>query len=385
MAEVKGTNDPAFQAIRDLFSSRLEQGDELGASLCINIDGKDVVDIWGGYADIEKTQPWNEDTLVTVWSCTKVVAAIAAAILIDRGLLDPEEKVAKYWPEFGTNGKEDVTVANILSHSSGVPAWEQPITLDVIYDTEEATKRLAQQAPWWTPGESSGYQMFNHGHLIGELVRRTTGKSLKQFIAEEIATPLGADFRLGLEEHDWPRAATLVPPPPFPREMLDPESLLLKTMAGAPVKAEDAATPGFRAADIGAGNGFGNARSLCRIGSVVSLEGVVDGKKYLSPRTIDNMLQERVSGEDVVIRLFLRFGLGVGLSTPQTVSWLPEGRACFWGGWGGSILLMDLDRRMTIGYAMNKMGMGTLGTPNTEAYVKEIYATLERLDSSSSL
>ena len=376
MAEARGSCDSAFQSVRDLFHGRIAQGDELGASLCVNIDGKNVIDLWGGHADSAKTKPWNEDTLTVVWSCSKVVTAAAAAILIDRGLLDPEEKVSKYWPEFAENGKDGVTVAHILSHASGLPSWEPPITLDEIYDTEKSTRRLAQQAPWWTPGEHSGYNLLNHGHLVGELVRRVTGKSLKQFIAEEIATPLGADFRLGVEEDDWPRTADVIPPASPPTDGLDPESFMVRAMAGSPITGEDSMTPGFRRTEIGAANGFGNARSLCRIGSVISLEGAVDGKRYLSPHTVDKMLHEQISGPDLILGVPVRYGLGVGLPVPQTIPWIREGRVCFWGGWGGSILIMDLDRRMTIGYAMNKMGMGTLGNANTEAYVKAIYAAV---------
>ena len=385
MAEAKGSCDPAFHSVRDVFNGRLTQGEELGASLCVNIDGKNVVDLWGGHADTEKTKFWNEDTLAVVWSSSKVVVAIAAATLIDRGLLDPEEKVSKYWPEFAANGKENVTVAHVFSHSSGVPAWEVPITLEEIYDTEKSTARLAEQAPWWTPGESSGYHMLNQGHLTGELVRRISGKSLKQFIAEEIAGPLGADFRLGLEEKDWPRTADIVPPPDFPMDGVDPESLMFRVMTGGPITAQASMTPEFRATEIGAANGFGNARSLCRIGSIVSLEGVVDGKKYLAPGTIGKMLEERISGTDLVLGLPVRFGLGVGLPVPDAVPWVRQGRVCFWGGWGGSMVLMDLDRRITIGYAMNKMGMGTLGNANTVEYVNAVYAAFDKKGSSPSL
>lgn len=385
MAEVKGSFDPAFQLVRDLFNTRVTQGEELGASLCVNVDGKNIIDLWGGYADTEKTRLWNEDTLTVVWSTSKVVTALAAAILIDRGQLDPEEKVSKYWPEFAKNGKEGVTVAHVLSHASGVPSWEAPVTLDEIYDTENATRRLAEQAPWWAPGEGSGYHMMNQGHLVGEIVRRITGRSLKQFIDENIANPLGADFRLGVEEKDWSRTADIVPPPDFPTDGMDPESLMVRAMAGAPVTAQASMTPGFRGAEIGAANGFGNARSLCRIGSVVTLEGAVDGKKYLSPGTVDKMLQEQVSGPDLVLGLPLRFGLGVGLPVPEILPWVRDGRLCFWGGWGGSLIVMDLDRRMTIGYAMNKMGMGTLGNDNSVAYIEAIYAAFAKQDRSPSL
>ncbi|RMJ26907.1 beta-lactamase [Aspergillus sp. HF37] len=377
MAETRGYCDPAFSRVRDILQQRVAQGDELGASLCVNIDGKNVLDLWAGHADAAKTRPWSEDTLTVVWSCSKVVSALAAMILIDRGVLDADKPVSAYWPEFAANGKEGVTVGHVLSHASGLPAWEPPFSVQDLYDTKTATERLAQQKPWWTPGQHSGYHILNQGHLVGELVRRTTGKSLRQFIADEIATPLDADFRLGVEEENWPRTAEITSPPAIPLGDVDSESVMARAFVAPLIKAKHSMTPGFRAAEIGAANGFGNARALCRIGSVASLAGTVDGKRYLSPQTVDKMLQEQVRGQDLVIPGFMRFGLGVGLPVPQTVPWIPQGRVCFWGGWGGSIIVMDLDRRMTVGYAMNKMGAGTLGNANTEAYVKAIYAAVD--------
>ncbi|BDD62638.1 hypothetical protein MPDQ_001588 [Monascus purpureus] len=379
MATTHGHCDPAFSQLRELFQQRLSQGHELCASLCVNIDGKNVVDLWGGYADAAHTKPWNEDTITVVWSVTKVVSSLAANILIDRGLLDPNEKVSKYWPEFAANGKDGVLVAHILTHSSGVASWDPPIAVEDIYNLKKSTDALAQQAPWWKPGEVSGYHMVNYGHLIGELVQRTSGKSLAQFIAEEIARPLGADFRLGVPEVDWPRAADIIPPPPVTLDGLDPQSVEGKTFAGGLVPAERSMSTGFRKASIGAINGFSNARALARIGSMVSQGGSVDGKRYLSPEAVDQILQEKISGKDLVLLSHFRFGLGVGLPVPSTLPWIPQGRIGFWFGWGGSILIMDRDRRMTIGYVMNKMGTGPLVNENTEAYVRAIYEIVDAM------
>lgn len=382
MADTHGSCDPAFNRIRDLLQERLNSGDELGASLCVNIDGKNVLDIWGGYADAAKTRPWEEDTLTVVWSCSKIVSALAALTLVDRGLLDVEERVSTYWPEFAVNGKEDVKVWQILSHSSGLASWEDPVTIEFVYDIKSSTEKLAQEAPWWTPGESHGYHMMTHGHLIGELVRRISGKGLKQFIDEEIAGPLGADFRLGVPEADWARTADITPPPPRPGlELMDRGSIAFKGMTHVPAVAETSMTPEFRKAELGAANGFGNARALARIGSMVSLKGTVDGKQYLSPKTVDQMIQERVRGPDLVIGLNLRLALGVALTPAEPLPFVPEGTVCFWGGWGGSMVVMDLSRRMTLAYAMNKMSLGTLGNDNCKAYFKAVY---EILDSQSS-
>ncbi|KAJ5127251.1 hypothetical protein N7448_008030 [Penicillium atrosanguineum] len=361
MAETHGECDPAFNSVRELLAKQVASESEVGASICVNIDGKNVIDIWSGHADPERTKPWDKDTLAAVWSCSKVVTNIAALVLVDRGLLDLNEKVSKYWPEFAANGKENIKVSHIMSHSSGVAGWEPAITWEEVYDTKKSTDWLAAQAPWWTPGEHSGYHVTCQGHLLGEIIRRISGKSLKQFIADEIAGPLGAEFTLGLPEKDWP------------------PSVPAKAFAGPPPSAEESTTPEFRAAEIGASNGFGNARALARIGSVVALNGSVDGKQYLSPEVIERMLEEQISGIDLVLGIYHRFGLGVGLPSPKTVTWLPEGRICFWGGWGGSIIIMDRDRRMTISYTMNKMGAGTLGNENTELFVQEIYKVVNAL------
>ncbi|OQE44903.1 hypothetical protein PENCOP_c002G01958 [Penicillium coprophilum] len=385
MALTHGAFDPAFSPVHDLLQEKLTSGEEVGASICVNVDGRTVLDIWGGHADAAKSRSWEKNTLVVVFSSTKVVSALAALILVDRGLLDVEEKVSKYWPEFAANGKEDTKVWHILSHSSGLPHWDKPLSMESIYDTKASTEMLAEQAPWFKAGEVSAYQLVDHGHLIGELVRRISGKSLKQFVADEIAGPLGADFSLGLAEENWPRTADIIPGDPVDLPELDPQSVVGKAFKNLTLKAEDSQTPGFRGTEIGAVNGFANARALARIGSMVSLKGTIDGKQYLGLKTIDQMIQERVSGVDLVLFMQTRFGLGVGLPVPEVITFIPKGNICFWGGWGGSMLVMDLDRRMTIAYAMNKMGPGIIGNENVKAYIDAIYEIIGDRKRSASL
>lgn len=380
MSEINGTNDPAFDSVRELMQKQLSSGEELGLSLAVNIDGKDVLDLWGGHADVHKTQPWTKDTITLVWSCSKVVTNLAAMLLVDRGQLDVNEKVATYWPEFAANGKENITVAHVLSHSSGIPAWETPVTFEELCDNKVATEKLAQQAPWWTPGEKSGYQLSNQGHMVGEVIRRITGKPLEQFVADEITRPLDADFQYGVPEDQWHRTAELIPPPALPIGDLDPTSIVARAIMGSPFPAQITVTPTFRKAVIGATNGFSNARALARIGSIVSLGGTVGGKRIVDPTTIDKLLEEQIQGQDLVTPEFVRFGLGVGLPDYRTRPWIPEGDLCFWGGWGGSIMIMDRERRMTISYAMNRMtGISTIGNHNTEAYVKAIYEVVNNM------
>ena len=376
MTQVHGHCDARFGKVQDLLNKHIYAGNELGASICINIDGTNVVDIWGGYMDPSRTRPWNQDTLAPVWSMSKNITNLAALILIDRGLLDAYEKVSKYWPEFAANGKEDIEVRHILSHTSGVPSWDLPNTIEDIYDVPRATKKLAAQAPWWKPGTASGYHLFSQGHMVGELVRRVTGKSLGQFITEEIAEPLEADFRLGALEKDWPRIAdTIMPGPARPPSELRKDSVMFRAIAGTPMKSEYTMTPEFRKCELGAGNGFSNARAAVRILSMISLGGKLDGKQWLSPSTIDLIFQEQSNGKDLVMAIPVRFGIGFGLPS-EGINWIPNRRICFWGGWGGSIVIMDLDKRMTIAYTMNHMEHAAVGNSRTVDYVKAVYEVI---------
>ncbi|KAJ5933981.1 beta-lactamase [Penicillium verhagenii] len=214
MSSVQGHCAPQFQPLQDLISKKLRSEEEVGLSISINIGEKNIVDLWGGHSDPSRTKPWTKDTITVIWSITKIVTNIAALLLIDRGLLDPSAPVATYWPEFAANGKENILVKHILSHTSGVSSWDLPNTPEDIFDVQKSTAKLASQAPWWSPpGTQSGYHITNQGHLIGEIVYRITGKPLGDFIRDELAGPLQADFQLGLkEEPDWSRVADVVPP-----------------------------------------------------------------------------------------------------------------------------------------------------------------------------
>ena len=376
--ELQGTCSEQFGPVREELAARLASGDELGASLVINIDGEIVADLWGGFRDEARTTPWTPDTIVNVWSTTKTVTNLAALMLIDRGLLDPRAPVARYWPEFAAGGKEGVEVRHVLSHTSGVSGWDQPFTFTDMYDWDASTARLAAQAPWWQPGTASGYHAFNQGHLVGEVIRRVTGKPLKQFVAEEITGPLGADFQIGAAEPDWPRIAQIIPPPPLPLDLeaLGLDSPAARTFTGPAPDAAAANSPGWRNATIGAANGHGNARSVARVLSVITLGGEVDGVRLLKPETIDLIFDEQAYGPDLVLGVPLRFGLGYGLPVPETLPFLPEGKICFWGGWGGSLIIMDLDRRLTLSYMMNKMGPGVVGSDRAAAYTTAVYHAL---------
>ena len=378
MAEVHGTADARLEPVKAVLADQLESGNELGASIVVDVGGETLLDIWGGWRDEAKTVPWGEDTIVNVWSTTKTVTSLAALMLVDRGLLDPRERVATYWPEFAENGKDQIELRHLMSHTSGVSGWDQPFTVTDMYDWDASTARLAAQAPWWEPGTASGYHAQNQGHLVGEVIRRVSGKSLKQFVAEEIAGPLGADFQIGAVESDWDRIAPVVPPPPLPIDIaaLDPESPMFKTFTGPAASADAANSPGWRGADLGALNGHGNARSVARMLKALTLGGTVDGVRLLSPDTIELIFDEQSHGPDLVLAVNLRFGIGYALPETQTVPYVAPGRTAYWGGWGGSVIICELDSGVTISYMMNRMGPGIIGSDRSEAYVRAIHDCL---------
>src|SRR5271166_5442692 len=368
-----GTCSARFDPLRELFAAKLESGEDLGASLVVNIDGQVVVDLWGGWADEARTVPWAENTITCVFSTTKTMTSLAALVLVDRGELDLDANVAAYWPEFAARGKAGIKVRQLLSHTSGVSGWDQPITLEDLYDWDKSTALLAAQAPWWEPGTASGYHAMTYGHLIGEVMRRITGQRLGEFFAAHIAGPLGTDFHIGLPPSEFPRVANVVPPPAIPTApafdptQLDPNSVAFKTWTNPtmPPWPECTWTERWRRADIGAANGHGNARSVARLQSAVACGGEVDGVRLLSPRTIDRIFEVQSNGIDLVIGIPFKFGVGYGL--------YPEGRVCAWGGTGGSCVIIDVDRRITFAYVMNKMapGGGTIA-PALAERVKDI-------------
>lgn len=377
-----GHYDSRFEDLVAGLADEVSTGGELGAAIAIDIGGELVVDIWGGYADRAKTREWSQDTIVNVFSSTKNVTALAALMLIDRGLLDPFAPVAKYWPEFAANGKDQVEVRHVLSHTSGVSGWEMSFRLEDVYDWEKSTSRLAAQAPWWQPGTASGYHAVTSGHLIGEIVRRITGKTLKDFVRDEIAEPLRADFQIGALPEDDARIAELVPPPPLdvPLDAVPHDHPMYKTFAAVPPTPESALaaeTTAWRRADIGSANGHGNARSLVRVLSPISLGGSVNGTRLLDSDTIDLIFREQVNGTDLVLAMPARWGMGFALPHPEAVPDMPDGKVCYWGGWGGSMVVMNPDRRATFAYVMNKMGQVTSGgTERTRKYTRLIYQAL---------
>ena len=373
-----GFADDRFSSVAAVFEAGLAGGAEVGASLCITVDGETVVDLWGGFADAARTRPWQAETIVNVYSCTKTMTALTALLLAERGELDLAAPVKRYWPEFAANGKDQVTVAHLLSHSAGLSGWAEPITVDDLYDWDSATALLAGQAPFWTPGTASGYHVLTQGYLVGEVVRRVAGRTVGRVFRSEIAEPLGADFHIGLPASEDARVAEMIPPATAATPFDEPTEVQLNAATNPVLDvAAVTASRAWRGAEIPAANGTGNARSIARVHSALACGGAIDGVRLLSEAMLDRIVEEQIRGTDVFSDSPARFGMGFGLATELTP--FPNPRTFFWGGWGGSIVVIDRDLRMSFAYAMNRMAPELIGDVRGAGVVLGAYTALAGL------
>ncbi|HEY1294210.1 MAG TPA: serine hydrolase domain-containing protein [Chloroflexota bacterium] len=357
MAEIHGVCGEKYRAVRDGFEAILDNGKDYGASVAVFIDGKPEVDLYGGYIDEARTRLWQPDTIVNTFSTTKTMTALSMLILADRGELDLNAPVAKYWPEFAANGKADVLVRHVLSHSAGLPGWTEPMTVADICDWDKATTTLARQAPWWKPGSAIGYHAITFGPLLGELVRRITGQTLKAFFASEVARPLGAEYHIGAPPEADQRVSLLIQSAP-PRPKGSGGSLADRALYNPYVMPQDSATIMWRRAELGGSNGHGNAHSAALAQQVVACSGEVNGVRLLSEEGVLRALQVEADDMDQIMGMRTRWGLGYGLEGPTINaicgSRFVGHRVAYWGGSGGSIAFNDLDLRMTFAFVMNR-------------------------------
>jgi CubicO group peptidase (beta-lactamase class C family) len=370
-----GYCDPRFEPVRDAFAGNFASGSEVGASVAVTLDGELVVDLWGGHRDAARAEPWLADTIAPVMSTTKTMTALAALLLADRSELDLEAPVARYWPEFAAAGKQGVLVRQVLGHTSGLPGWTETVSLDDLYDWDRVTGLLARQAPWWPPGTGSAYHAITQGYLIGEVVRRITGQSLGTFFAREIAGPLGADFHIGLDARHDPRVAQIIPST-LAEAPVDPHSLFGRIAYNPrpPTTFED--DPRWRRAEIPAANGYGNARSVAQIHAVLACGGEAGGRRLMSPLGCNAVLAQQCDGVDLGWGFPVRWGMGLALN----LAGLAYGpRTAFWGGNGGSLIVVDLGRRMTIAYVMNRLVGAPFGDPRNLAITAAAYASAAAL------
>jgi len=393
MGVVQGSCDTRFAPIRDIFEKSFADGEELGAAIAFCLDGKMVVDLWGGHRDVARTEPWTPDTLVNTYSTTKGMTALCAHQLIERGLLDLDAPVAKYWPEFAAKDKGAIPVRWLLSHQAGLPAVRKPLTQDMLYDWNAMAAALAEQEPWWEPGTRHGYHALTFGHLVGELIRRVSKQSVGTFFRENVAGPLGADFHIGLAaEHDARTSdlfGSMAPPSPtkggpvipgalgeFLRDMTDPTTMAGAVFNNPPGRSDRVNTREWRAAEIPAANGHGTATSLARIYGALARGGEVGGVRLLEPASIEQARTEQAFGPDAVLGgLPMRFGLGFMLRQDfMPIS--PNANAFGHPGAGGSIGMADPDAKVGFGYVMNKMKLGLVGGPGAFAVLRKFFKLL---------
>jgi CubicO group peptidase (beta-lactamase class C family) len=388
---VDGTCDAAFAGVRDVFEASFDKG-EVGAGVAVYVDGKQVVDLWGGWADGARTRPWAEDTIVNTFSTTKGMTTICAHRLIERGLLDVDERVSTYWPEFAQAGKQDITVRHLLTHQAGLPAIEAQLPPEKRHDWAAVTNALAAQAPAWEPGTHAAYHAVTFGYLVGEVVRRVDGRSLGTYFREEVAEPLGADFLIGFgPEHDA-RCAEVLSGAPSPEAAVSPMAAANAAMA------RGANSRTWRAAEIPAANGHATADGVARPYAALARGGTLDGVEVLRPETIEAaIVRQRPSGPstappvaDAAAQVAARgpagiTGLPFALGFMRTGDFIRmraggadvPGTAMFGHpGAGGSIGGADPVAKIGFGYVMNQMQAGMVGGAHGFNLIAAVYASI---------
>ncbi len=388
---IDGHCEDRFAAVREAFASNFADGGDVGASVAVALGGSLVVDLWGGHLDHERTRPWQRDTLINVFSTTKTMSCLSLLVCASRGDIDVDAPVARYWPEFGAGGKDGVLIRHLLSHTAGVSGWNERLAPTDLYDWERCTSLLAAQEPWWEPGSRSGYHAITQGYLVGEVVRRVTGRTVGTFFRQEIAEPTGADFFIGLPASEDGRVAPVLPPAssgdgpttladqlgeePGPKKPFAERSVAFRTSANPALDAKQSFDLDWRRAEIPAAGGQGNARGVCLAQHPVACGGSVNGVTLLSPEIAERIFDVQAAGRDLVLGIGVTFGVGYGLNSRRApIS--PNDRVCYWGGWGGSLVVNDLDAGFTFAYVMNRMGEGTVGDDRAHRMLRAVYRSL---------
>jgi len=376
-APIAGTTDPRFSPVREAFASTFASGLEHGGGVSVVLDGRTVVELWGGHADAARTKPWQRDTLINVWSSTKGVVALAVAMLVERSILDYAAPVARWWPEFAAAGKERLPLDLVMSHQAGLNGLAVPMDEAGLLAWKPYADALAAMAPLWEPGSRTIYHALSYGHLAGEPLRRVTGRSVGRFVAEEIAGPLGADFFIGLPEREDARVAEMIEGPkasdwvafvqttPFPHSCANPTPL-----ATAPNHRA------WRAAEVPGGNGQATAAALARIYGMMAAGGTLDGRRMIGRDAIVEATRPRVRGVDESFASPSAFAAGWQIEDPVYAG-RASSRTFGHTGWGGAIGFADPEARLGFGYVTNRMlGFDDGIDPRRKALIEAVYDCL---------
>lgn len=397
--DIGGTCQSRFADVGEEFARNFATRGEVGAAVCVTVDGETVVDLWGGTADPDTQRPWEQNTIAMVWSCTKGAVALCAHILASRGLIDLDAPVATYWSEFAKNGKEGVTVRQALAHQAGLAALTEPLPHGAFLDWEVIVDALARQEPLWAPGTRHGYHGLTFGHLIGEIVRRVTDRSLGSFFRHEVAEPLGLDFWIGLPDEHEPRVATNLAPdlpgpddpiPTFHRAaMADPTTVgaaMLGNSGGLMLDPSLFNSSAVRAAEIPALNGIASARALAGMYRPLALGGAADGVRLVEREQIEAM-KAVVSATSVDAAVLVPSRWSAGFMKSVDNRRLPAGDSCNGSsllsedafghtGMGGSIGFADPGVGLSFGYVMNRQGSGLALNDRGQSLVDATYHAL---------
>jgi CubicO group peptidase (beta-lactamase class C family) len=383
--KIEGTCDPRFSRVRDAFAANFESGLEIGAAVAAYVDGKPVVDLWAGHADQKRTRPWTRDTLVNIYSSTKGLAAMCAHRLVDQGKLDLDAPVARYWPEFAQAGKDKLPVRYLLSHRAGLPAIRKQLPPESGYDWNAMCAALAAEEPWWVPGTKHGYHAITYGWLVGEVIRRISGKTPGTYFRDEIVAPLGLDAHIGLDAKDDARTADIVPAPPPPpgapnpmaELMSDPNGVTFKAVANPLMVLDPKVVNGraWRGCELPSANGHATARSLAKAYAALARGGDIDGYRVLNKDSIARCYTEQSVGMDEVLKQKTRIGLGFMLSQPETPLG-PNPHTFGHPGAGGSIGFADPDAKVGFGYVMNQMGPDPILDKRASSLFDAVFASL---------
>jgi CubicO group peptidase (beta-lactamase class C family) len=379
---LNGFCDQRFTGVLEAFQENYRQEDEVGSAVSVVLDGKTVVDLWGGFRDGARQQPWQHDTIVCMMSVSKGITGLTFSLLLDRGLVSVDAPVARYWPEFAAAGKEQLPVRYILDHRAGLPIIVDPLWPGAIYDHEASCRALAAQAPLWEPGTVAAYHIHTQGFLLGEIIRRVTGKTVGAFLRDEIAAPLDADYMIGgATEHDHARAAEVMPNMQsrlFAAREAEAANLRGKVFVQNPPEPWPTTLNSrpWREREIASGSGHGTARGVARIYGAFARGGELGGIRLVSPETVKLISTEQHNITEIMQERPYHQGLGVLLNTPAAVYMGPNPRSFGHHGIGGSIGFADPDARLGFSYAVNKMhSVGTNG-PRAARLIDALYRAL---------
>jgi CubicO group peptidase (beta-lactamase class C family) len=361
---------PGFERVRDVFDAGLAE--ELGAGFAAVRGGEVLCDIWGGWADRAQTKPWARDTIVPVYSTTKGVSAIVIAMLADKGLLSYDDTLASLWPAFGAHGKDQLTIAQVVSHQAGVPGFLHKIDPDLWLDPPACAEAIAALEPLWPPGTANGYHPLTWGYIVGEIAQRAAERSLGAILREDIRAPHGIDFQIGTPEADHARAAEMKKP----SRVADFGEITPARKAAffSPWSAPQRGSTQWRKIEIPSANGHGTALSVARLYEIYATGGEIGGERVLSREGYAQLIAQRIEGDDLVLPFHVDWRSGVMGNSNRFYG--PNAEAIGHSGAGGSCGFGDAKTGVAVGYVMSKHSHYVAGDPRALRLIEALYDCL---------